>query len=288
MSILRLPIVSSRKIQKSVLSSIIRDKTAEVAARRSQVSVQQLKSQIAHMEPPRGFQRRILEVTSSNQMAVIAESKKASPSKGVMRENYDPASIARSYEQNGAACLSVLTDDKYFQGSLRDLELARSVCRLPALRKDFIIEPYQIYESRAHGADCILLIVAVLTRTELQELGALAVELGMDVLVEVHTDAELQTAVELPHDLIGINNRDLRTFETSIETSVRLRKLVPEDRIVVSESGIHHKGHVQRLRSSGISVCLVGESFMRSADPGLQMASIFQPHPLSAAAAGAA
>lgn len=288
MSISRSPIVSSLNRPNSVLSSIIRDKAAEVAARQSQVSVRELKSQIAQAEPPRGFRRRILEFTSARQMAVIAESKKASPSKGVMRESYDPASIARSYEQNGAACLSVLTDRKYFQGSLRDLELARSVCKLPALRKDFIIKPYQIYESRAHGADCILLIVAVLTRTELQKLGALAAELGMDVLVEVHTDAELQTAIELPHDLIGINNRDLRTFKTSIDTSIRLRKRVPEDRIVVSESGIHHKGHVQRLRSNGISACLVGESFMRSADPGLQMASMFQTHPLSAAAAGAA
>ena len=273
--------------QNNVLSSIIRDKAAEVAKRQSEVSVQQLKSHIAQIEPPRGFQRRIREFISANQTAVIAESKKASPSKGVMREDYDPASIARSYEKNGAACLSVLTDSKYFQGSLHDLELARSVCELPALRKDFMIEPYQIYESRAHGADCILLIVAVLTLRKLRELGELATELDMDVLVEVHTEAELKTALELPHDLIGINNRDLRTFETSIETSIHLRKLVPDDRIVVSESGIHNEEHVQRLNHNGISACLVGESFMRSADPGLQMASMFRTRPLIAETAGA-
>ena len=276
----------SQNGQNNVLSSIIRDKAAEVATRQSEVSVQQLKSHIAQIEPPRGFQRRIREFISANQIAVIAESKKASPSKGVMREDYDPASIAHSYEQNGAACLSVLTDSKYFQGSLHDLELARSVCKLPALRKDFMIEPYQIYESRAHGADCILLIVAVLTLRKLRELGELATELGMDVLVEVHTEEELKTALELPYDLIGINNRDLRTFETSIETSIQLRTLVPEGRIVVSESGIHSEEHVQRLNHNGISACLVGESFMRSADPGLQMASMFRTRPLIAETAG--
>ena len=277
----------SQNGQNNVLSSIIRDKAAEVAKRQSEVSVQQLKSHIAQLEPPRGFQRRIRDFISADQTAVIAESKKASPSKGMMREDYDPASIARSYEQNGAACLSVLTDSKYFQGSLHDLELARSVCKLPALRKDFMIEPYQIYESRAHGADCILLIVAVLTLRKLRELGELATELDMDVLVEVHTEEELKTALELPHDLIGINNRDLRTFETSIETSIHLRKLVPDDRIVVSESGIHNEEHVQRLNHNGISACLVGESFMRSADPGLQMASMFRTRPLIAETAGA-
>ncbi len=261
--------------RNNILTSIVRDKVKEIERLQARVSAQQLATLIAESEPPRGFLQQIQTLIGEDQTAVIAESKKASPSKGVIRENYDPSENAQSYERNGAACLSVLTDEKYFQGSLRDLALARWACSLPVLRKDFMVDSYQIFEARAHGADCILLIIAVLDLPQLKQLGDLAIELGMDVLVEVHTQQELEVALELPHQLIGINNRNLRTFETSLDTTIRLSKSVPSERIVVSESGIHTADDVKRLRDEGISAFLVGESFMRSEDPGAHLATIF-------------
>ena len=261
--------------QPDILKSIVQHKRLEIANSKSAVSLAELKERIESASPPRGFKQRICERLNSGQFAVIAESKRASPSKGVIRANYDVQEIAASYERGGATCLSVLTDEKYFKGSMRDLEVARSACSLPALRKDFVIDLYQVYESRAGGADCILLIVAVLESNEMFNLGTAANDLGMDVLVEVHSREELDSALELPFGLIGVNNRNLRTFETRIETSINLAGWVPDDRIVVSESGIHTPQDVERLKFSGISAYLVGESLMNASDPGARLNALF-------------
>jgi indole-3-glycerol phosphate synthase len=206
---------------------------------------------------------------------VIAEVKKASPSKGVLREQFDPAAIAASYERHGAACLSVLTDRQFFQGKLDDLKAARGACSLPVLRKDFMMDPYQIYEARAAGADCILLIVAALTAEKLHELEAAAIELGLSVLVEVHDGAELETALQLKSPLIGINNRNLRTFETTLETTLGLLSRVPGDRLVITESGILKPEDVTRMRAHQVHGFLVGEAFMRAPDPGVELERLF-------------
>ena len=261
--------------QPDILRAIIQNKRLEIDAAKSAVPIVELRDRVADTVAARGFERHIRERLAVSQTAVVAECKKASPSKGVIREDYDVQKLAESYEKGGAACLSVLTDEKFFRGSLRDLETAASSCSLPLLRKDFIVDAYQIYQSRASQADCILLIVSALDLTELIELGALAKELGMDVLVEVHSHAELEKALELTYGMIGINNRNLRTFETSLETSIQLCQHVPDNRIIVSESGIHTADDVNRLRKAGIETYLVGESLMKAVDPGTQLAELF-------------
>lgn len=258
-----------------ILKKILRRKHEEIVERSERLSLHALSKQIETAAPPRGFIDALRGKMAAGKPAVIAEIKKASPSKGVLRERFDPAAIARSYERHGAACLSVLTDADFFQGSEEYLRQARSACSLPVLRKDFIIDPYQIYEARAIGADCILLIVAALGDTVMRELARLAVELHMDVLVEVHDAEELERALALDTPLIGINNRNLRTFETRLETTFDLLNDIPDDRIVVTESGIHTRGDVALLRGRGVRVFLVGEAFMRAADPGMELANLF-------------
>jgi indole-3-glycerol phosphate synthase len=207
---------------------------------------------------------------------VIAEIKKASPSKGLLRADFRPADIAQSYERHGATCLSVLTDEEFFQGCDEYLQQARAACALPVLRKDFTMDAYQVYEARALGADAILLIVAALGDTQLRKLTELAAELGMDALVEVHDAAELERALALPTPLIGINNRDLRTFHTSLETTLNLLGEIPADRVVVTESGIHAPADVARLRARGVNVFLVGEAFMKADNPGGKLQELFE------------
>ena len=258
-----------------ILKKILARKGEEISERSAATPLTQLREQIDSTDPPRGFLEAIKSKISSGESAVIAEIKKASPSKGVLREAFDPAEIAKSYENHGATCLSVLTDADFFQGSEQYLKQARSCCQIPVLRKDFMIDPYQIYESRAIGADCILLIVAALTDAQLSELSSLAKELEMDVLVEVHDAEELERALMLEATLIGVNNRNLRTFETRLETTIDLLAGIPKDRIVVTESGIHTPDDVERMRQQGINAFLVGESFMRADDPGKKLAELF-------------
>ena len=223
----------------------------------------------------RGFVKSIENKIAAGQSAVIAEIKKASPSKGLIRENFNPAEIAQSYEQGGAACLSVLTDSDFFQGSDAYLQQARNACQLPVLRKDFVIDPYQIYEARLIGADAILLIVACLSDSQLSEFSALAHELTLDVLVEVHDEEELQRALKLPTRLMGINNRNLRTFETTLDTTIDLLDKIADDRIVVTESAIHLPEDVALMRQHDVNAFLVGESFMRVEQPGERLAELF-------------
>ncbi|MBP8284317.1 MAG: indole-3-glycerol phosphate synthase TrpC, partial [Chromatiaceae bacterium] len=212
---------------------------------------------------------------ASGQPAVIAEIKKASPSKGVLRADFHPAEIARSYERGGAACLSVLTDVDFFQGCDAYLQEARAACALPVIRKDFILDPYQVLEARVLGADCILLIAACLTDVQMRELNALALELGMDVLIEVHDRAELERALPLPGRLIGINNRDLRSFQVSLDTTLGLIDAIPPERLLVTESGILDRADVARMRARGVNAFLVGEAFMRADDPGAELRRLF-------------
>jgi len=223
----------------------------------------------------RDFAAALLRRIDLGEPAVIAECKKASPSKGLIREDYDPTSIAQSYALGGAACLSVLTDEHYFRGHDEHLVQARAACNLPVIRKDFMIDPYQVYESRALGADCILLIVACLDDSTLQELASLATRLGMDTLIEVHDRTELERALRLRMRLIGINNRDLRRFVTDIDTTLGLLRDVPEDRLVITESGIRSVADVEKLRAHGVNGFLVGEAFMRAPDPGAMLKKIF-------------
>ncbi|WP_126452750.1 indole-3-glycerol phosphate synthase TrpC [Sulfuriflexus mobilis] len=259
-----------------ILKKIIARKHEEIAERSAKVSIKELKQRIAVASPPRGFVSAIKAKLAKGQAAVIAEIKKASPSKGVLREDFQPAQIAASYARGGAACLSVLTDADYFQGHEDYLQQAREACDLPVIRKDFIIDPYQVYEARAINADCILLIVAALDDERMHELSALAHELGMDVLVEVHDAEELQRALKLNIPLLGINNRNLRTFETSLNTTLELLDSIPDDRIVVTESGIHTAEDVARMRENQVNTFLVGETFMRAVEPGEKLAELFQ------------
>ncbi len=258
-----------------VLRSIIRDKLSEIESARLSVPLSELASRLDEVEPPRGFESRIRQWLQKKTAAVIAECKKASPSKGIIRENYDVQFAAKSYEQGGAACLSVLTDQKYFQGALGDLTNARLASSLPALRKDFVVDEYQLYESRVAGADCILLIVAALDQQQIIDLGDGARELGLDVLIEVHSNEELEVALSYPHGMIGINNRNLRNFETTLETSLNLCRSVPDNRVVISESGIHTREDVRLLSEAGINAYLVGESLMKAPDPGARLNKIF-------------
>ena len=251
-----------------VLKKILAKKKQEITERSAKVSIEDLKKTILTASAPRGFIQAINQKISNGQAAVIAEVKKASPSKGLLRENFQPADIAKSYQQGGAACLSVLTDKDFFQGSEDYLQQARAACDLPVLRKDFIIDTYQVYEARAIDADCILLIVAALDDQKLLELHNLATELGMDVLVEVHDASELERALKLDLALVGVNNRNLRTFETSLKTTLDLLALVPANVTVVSESGLHKAEHIQMLRENKVNAFLIGEAFMREDNPG--------------------
>jgi len=251
-----------------VLKRILTRKHEEIAERLEHTSIDDLKRQIAEASPVRGFIKSIKKKLNQGETAVIAEVKKASPSKGLLRENFNPAEIAVSYEVGGAACLSVLTDKDFFQGSEAYLKQARSACSLPVIRKDFIVDPYQVYEARAMGADCILLIVAALDDSTLQNLYQLANELGLDVLVEVHDADELERALRLNLALVGINNRNLRTFETSLQTTVGLLDSIPDEVVVVSESGLHKAEDIRMLKAHHVHTFLIGEAFMRCDDPG--------------------
>jgi indole-3-glycerol phosphate synthase len=258
-----------------ILKKILHRKTEEVAERLSRISYEGLLKRAAETDAPRGFVRALQDRISEGQAAVIAEIKKASPSKGVIRAEFFPAEIAESYAAHGAACLSVLTDHDFFQGAEAYLQEARAACDLPVIRKDFIIEPYQVVEARAIGADCILLIAAALDDGRLRRLAELAGELGMDVLVEVHDDAELARALRLDLPLIGINNRNLHSFEVTLRTTLDLLPAIPAGRIVVTESGILSPQDVSLMRRHGVNAFLVGESFMRAVNPGARMAELF-------------
>ncbi|MGE8470183.1 MAG: indole-3-glycerol phosphate synthase TrpC [Paraburkholderia hospita] len=257
-----------------ILDRIIDVKREEVRAAQQSAPLEELRLQ-ASARDLRDFVGAIRAKHEAGLAAVIAEVKKASPSKGVLRENFVPAEIARSYAKHGAACLSVLTDVQFFQGSAKYLEEARAACNLPVLRKDFIVDPYQILEARAMGADAILLIVAALELSQMQDLEAYAHSLGLAVLVEVHDKDELVDALTLKTPLMGVNNRNLRTFETSIDTTLGLLDMMPDDRIVVTESGIMSRGDVERMRAMDVNSFLVGEAFMRAEDPGAELARMF-------------
>ncbi|HOV96283.1 MAG TPA: indole-3-glycerol phosphate synthase TrpC [Thermomonas sp.] len=259
----------------TILDTIVARKHAEVAARRDQISQFELKTRIASAPPLRGFADAVSAKINAGLPAVIAEVKKASPSKGVIRADFDPAAIARSYEAGGAACLSVLTDIDFFQGSDAYLQQARAACVLPVLRKDFIVDAYQLYEARALGADCVLLIAAVLDDVQLSEFAFIAGELGMDVLLEVHDLDELERALPVPARLLGINNRNLKTFEVSLHTTLALQAMVPADRVLVTESGILAPADVALMRNAEVHAFLVGEAFMRQPDPGTALRELF-------------
>ena len=264
-----------------ILKKIINRKLEEIDERSKNISIDVIKKKAVSADPVRGFINSIENKIATGHPAVIAEIKKASPSKGLLRKNFDPVAIAQSYTKGGAACLSVLTDRDFFQGSEEYLKQARAACNLPVIRKDFIIDPYQVYEARVINADCILLIVAALDDNRLLELTRLAHELNMDVLVEVHDAEELQRALSLPVKLIGINNRNLRTFETTLDTTIKLLADIPEDRLVVTESGIHSKADVTRMRDSNVNIFLVGEAFMRAEEPGVALAEMFATEALA-------
>jgi len=261
-----------------ILKQILARKREEIAERKAHVPLAELRARDASAPPARGFAAALRKRMDARQAAVIAEIKKASPSKGLIRADFDPAAIARSYESGGATCLSVLTDADFFQGRDAYLGAARDACSLPILRKDFTIDVYQVHEARSIGADAILLIAAALDNAALVNLHALAIEVGLDVLVEVHDAVDLQRALPLPAEartLIGINNRDLRTFDTSIETTLSLKEAVPHDRLLVTESGIATRDDVAHLRTAGVNAFLVGETFMRATDPGAELARLF-------------
>lgn len=258
-----------------ILTKILHRKAEEVAERRAKVPYEDLLKRATEADTPRGFVRALQARIERGEAAVIAEIKKASPSKGVIRAEFFPAEIAESYAAHGAACLSVLTDRDFFQGDEAYLREARAACALPVIRKDFIIDPYQVVEARAIGADCILLIAAALDDGRLRRLAELATELGMDVLVEVHDAAELERSLMLDVPLIGINNRNLRSFEVSLRTTLDLLPAIPADRMVVTESGILSPEDVALMRGHGVNAFLVGESFMRATNPGAKLAGLF-------------
>ena len=260
---------------KDVLQTILARKAEEIAERSAMRPLDAVREAALQAPEPRGFAQALRARRASDLPAVIAEVKKASPSKGLIRADFDPAAIARSYEAGGAACLSVLTDVDYFQGRDDYLQQARAACALPVLRKDFTIDAYQVYEARALGADCILLIVAALDDVRLADLTVLGLDLGMDVLVEVHDLDELERALQVPAPLLGINNRNLRTFDVSLDTTLALRDAVPADRILVTESGIGTRADVARMRDAGVHTFLVGETLMRQPDPGVALRELF-------------
>jgi indole-3-glycerol phosphate synthase len=259
-----------------ILRQIVSVKRDEISLARRRRDLLSLRRDAEQLGGQRDFVAALRRKIDSGRAAVIAEIKKASPSKGVLREKFVPAAIAESYEQHGAAALSVLTDVQFFQGALAFLEQARAASALPALRKDFIVDPYQVYESRAHGADCVLLIAAVLEDGLFEDLEALAHELDMAVLVEVHDRDELQRALRLRTPLVGINNRNLRTFEVTLDTTLTLLRDMPAERLLVTESGILSAADVERMRDAGVHAFLVGEAFMRASDPGMALAELFR------------
>ncbi len=258
-----------------ILKKILDRKQQEIAQRSQTVSLQQMMAHAEDADAPRGFVTAIEAKVNAGKAAVIAEIKKASPSKGLLRANFMPAEIAKSYEQHGAACLSILTDRDFFQGDEAYLEQARAATSLPVIRKDFIIDPYQVYEARAINADCILLIVSALNDQQLNDLTDLALNLDMDVLVEVHDAAELERALLLNLPLIGINNRNLSTFETRLETTLELLNQIPDNQTVITESGIHTPADVALMRDNDVNGFLIGEALMRADDPGHQLSTLF-------------
>ena len=258
-----------------ILVEILNRKREEITQRTQSVSMASLKKQCESADPVRGFISSIENRINNSQAAVIAEIKKASPSKGLLREDFNPAEIAISYAEHGAACLSVLTDKDYFQGDEAYLQQARAACNLPVIRKDFIIDAYQVYEARVINADCILLIVAALNDADLQQLFDIAKQLGMDVLMEVHDEDEMERALKTQARLIGINNRNLRTFETSLDTTLRMLDKTDGNHILVTESGIHSTDDVKLMRDNGVNCFLVGEAFMRADSPGEKLAELF-------------
>jgi indole-3-glycerol phosphate synthase len=259
-----------------ILEKIVAVKREEVAAAKKKITLEAMREDAFSRVLTRDFVGALRAKIAAGQAAVIAEIKKASPSKGVIRADFVPADIAQSYAEHGAACLSVLTDRQFFQGQPDYLKQARASCDLPVLRKDFIVDPYQVYESRSMGADCILLIAACLADAQMAELEAIARSLDMAVLVEVHDGAELQRALKLKTPLVGINNRNLRSFEVSLDTTLGLLKDVPPDRLLVTESGILQREDVQKMRAAGVHAFLVGEAFMRADDPGEALAALFR------------
>ncbi|WP_124552394.1 indole-3-glycerol phosphate synthase TrpC [Methylophilus methylotrophus] len=258
-----------------ILNKILATKAEEIAAAQARLPLAEVQALAAQQPPARDFVGAIRSKIAAGKAAVIAEIKKASPSKGVIRADFKPAEIAASYEQGGAACLSVLTDEQYFQGSADYLKQARAACSLPVLRKDFMIDNYQVYEARAMGADCILLIAAALTLAQMQQLEAVAHRLGMAVLVEVHNGEELAQAIQLTTPLLGINNRNLRTFEVTLDTTLGLLEKISGDKIVVTESGIFTADDVKLMRDHAVHTFLVGEAFMRQDNPGAELAKVF-------------
>lgn len=258
-----------------ILKRIVARKREEIAECSARVSLDEIRSRAADADAVRGFVDSLQQRVIAGHPGVIAEIKKASPSKGVLREDFHPAEIAVSYADYGAACLSVLTDRDFFQGSDAYLQAARAACELPVIRKDFIIDPYQVYEARALGADCILLIAACLEDAQMRELNDLAYQLGMDVLLEVHDASELDRGLAIPGRMLGINNRNLHTFEVSLQTTLDLLPRVPAERLVVTESGIHTPADVRLMRDHGVNSFLVGEAFMRADNPGEKLAALF-------------
>ncbi|MES2408303.1 MAG: indole-3-glycerol phosphate synthase TrpC [Pseudomonadota bacterium] len=258
-----------------ILNRILSTKRDEISAALTRTSLAEIQAVARNATPARDFVGAMQSKIAAGRAAVIAEIKKASPSKGLLRADFQPASIAGSYAEHGAACLSVLTDKQYFQGSAEYLIEARNACKLPVLRKDFMITPYQVYEARAMGADCILLIVAALNLAEMQEMEGIANELGMAVLVESHDAMELQQALQLATPLQGINNRNLRTFATSLQTTLDLLAMLGDQHIAITESGIHSRDDVALMREHGVNAFLVGEAFMRASDPGTELARLF-------------
>jgi len=260
-----------------ILKKILNDKAQEVMECAMRRPLAELSANVEHMAVTRGFAKAIRDDINAGRSGVIAEIKKASPSKGVIREDFKPQDIAISYAKHGASCLSVLTDEKYFQGHADYLKSARDACQLPVLRKDFMIDPYQVYEARAMGADAILLIVAALGDPMMSDLEQSAMALGLDVLVEVHNEQELERALRLQTPLLGINNRNLRSFETMLETTLSMLELIPDDKIVISESGIHTTEDVERLRAADVNGFLIGEAFMRADNPGQALSDLIYP-----------
>ena len=258
-----------------ILNKIVAVKHEEIAAAKKKISLETIRADAESRVLTRDFEGALRAKIAAGQAAVIAEVKKASPSKGVLREDFIPADIAQSYAEHGAACLSVLTDRQFFQGQPDFLKQARASCELPVLRKDFMVDPYQVYEARAMGADCILLIAACLDDAQMADLEAIARSLDMAVLVEVHDGAELDRALRLKTPLVGVNNRNLRSFEVSLATTLDLLPRVPADRLLVTESGIQGVADVQTLRAAGVHAFLVGEAFMRAPDPGAALTSLF-------------
>jgi indole-3-glycerol phosphate synthase len=265
----------TRIYMSDILTTILSRKADEIAERSARVPLADLRARAGDASPTRGFADALNAMIAQGDPAVIAEVKKASPSKGVIRPDFRPADIAVSYEFGGAACLSVLTDVDFFQGADDYLRQAREACTLPVLRKDFTVDPYQVYEARVLGADCILLIVAALDDAQLVELSGLAMQLGMDVLVEVHDIDELERALQVPVPLVGINNRNLRTFDVSLETTLAMKDAVPRDRLLVTESGILVPDDVATMRAAGVNAFLVGETFMRAEEPGEALRQLF-------------